>query len=76
MWRVFSFDLHLERSLIDSVADQRELGGSRELSLGDAMQLHDPLIAAMLGALHRAAGDPADSRLYVDADARKPLPLD
>lgn len=31
------------------------------------MQFHDPLIAAMLGALHRAAGDPADSRLYVDA---------
>lgn len=59
--------LHLERSLIDSVADQMELGGSRELSLGDAMQLHDPLIAAMLGALHRAASDPADSRLYVDA---------
>jgi len=59
--------LHLERSLIDSVADQMELGGSRELSLGDAMQFHDPLVAAMLGALHRAAGDPADSRLYVDA---------
>ncbi|MFL9981721.1 helix-turn-helix domain-containing protein [Paraburkholderia sediminicola] len=59
--------LHLERSLIDSVADQMELGGSRELSLGDAMQFHDPLIAEMLGALHRAAGDPADSRLYVDA---------
>ncbi|MFM0340501.1 helix-turn-helix domain-containing protein [Paraburkholderia fungorum] len=59
--------LHLERSLIDSVADQMELGGSRELSLGNAMRLHDPLIAAMLGALHRAAGDPADSRLYVDA---------
>ncbi|CAE6728012.1 HTH-type transcriptional activator RhaS [Paraburkholderia domus] len=59
--------LHLERSLIDSVADQMELDGSRELSLGDAMQFHDPLIAAMLGSLHRAAGDPADSRLYVDA---------
>ncbi len=59
--------LHLERSLIDSVADQMELGGSRELSLGDAMQLHDPLIATMLGALHRATRDPADSRLYVDA---------
>jgi AraC family transcriptional regulator len=59
--------LHLERSLIDSVADQMELGGSRELSLGDAMQFHDPLIAEMLGALHCAAGDPADSRLYVDA---------
>ncbi|MFL9962959.1 AraC family transcriptional regulator [Paraburkholderia sediminicola] len=59
--------LHLERSLIDSVAAQMELGGTRELSLGDAMQFHDPLIAAMLGALHRAAGDPADSRLYVDA---------
>jgi AraC family transcriptional regulator len=58
--------LHIERSLIDSVADQMELGGSRELSLGDAMQFHDPLIAATLGALHRAAGDPADSRLYVD----------
>ena len=59
--------LHLERSLIDSVADQMELDGSRELSLGDAMQFHDPLIAEMLRALHRAAGDPADSRLYVDA---------
>ncbi|MFM0076024.1 AraC family transcriptional regulator [Paraburkholderia sediminicola] len=59
--------LHLERSLIDSVADQMGLGGSRELSLGDAMQFHDPLIAEILGALHRAAGDPADSRLYVDA---------
>jgi len=59
--------LHLERSLIDSVADQMELGGSRELSLGDSMQFHDPLIAAMLAALHRAARDPADSRLYVDA---------
>jgi len=59
--------LHMERSLIDSVADQMELGGSRELSLGDAMQFHDPLIAAMLAALHRAASDPADSRLYVDA---------
>lgn len=59
--------LHLERSLIDSVADQMELGGSRELTLGDAMQFHDPLIAEMLRALHRAAGDPADSRLYVDA---------
>lgn len=59
--------LHLERSLIDSVADQMELGGSRELTLGDAMQFHDPLVAEMLGALHRAAGDPADSRLYVDA---------
>jgi AraC family transcriptional regulator len=59
--------LHLERSLIDSVADQMELDGSRELSLGDAMQFHDPLIAEMLGALHRAAADPADSRLYVDA---------
>ena len=58
--------LHLERSLIDNVADQMELGGSRELSFGEAMRLHDPLIAAMLGALHRAAGDPADSRLYVD----------
>ena len=59
--------LHLERSLIDSVAEQMELGASRELSLGDAMRFHDPLIAAMLSALHRAAGDPADSRLYVDA---------
>ena len=59
--------LHIERSLIDSVAEQMELGGSRELTLGDAMQFHDPLIAAMLGALHRAADDPADSRLYVDA---------
>ena len=60
--------LHIERSLIDSVADQMELGGScRELSLGDAMRFHDPLVAAMLSALHRAASDPADSRLYVDA---------
>ncbi|WP_208328536.1 AraC family transcriptional regulator [Paraburkholderia sp. BL6665CI2N2] len=59
--------LHLERSLIDSVAEQMELGGSRELSLGDAMQFRDPLIAAMLSALHRAAADPSDSRLYVDA---------
>ncbi len=60
--------LHIERSLIESVADQMELGGARrELSLGDAMQFHDPLVAAMLSALHRAAGDPADSRLYVDA---------
>ncbi|MFM0552084.1 AraC family transcriptional regulator [Paraburkholderia sediminicola] len=59
--------LHIERSLIDSVADQLELGGSRELSLGDAMQFRDPLVAAMLAALHRAAADPADSRLYVDA---------
>nr|WP_193372827.1 AraC family transcriptional regulator [Paraburkholderia phytofirmans] len=59
--------LHLERSLIESVADQMELGGSRELSLGDAMQFRDPLIAAMLAALHRAAADPSDSRLYVDA---------
>ncbi|MFM0200836.1 AraC family transcriptional regulator [Paraburkholderia fungorum] len=59
--------LHLQHSLLDSVADQMELGASRELSLGDAMQFHDPLIAATLGALHRAAGDPADSRLYVDA---------
>jgi AraC family transcriptional regulator len=50
--------LHLERSLIDSVADQMELGGSRELSLGG-----DQWIVK----LHRAAGDPADSRLYVDA---------
>ncbi|WP_181916881.1 helix-turn-helix domain-containing protein [Paraburkholderia sp. BL27I4N3] len=59
--------LHLERSLVDSVAEQMELGGSRELSLGDAMQFRDPLIAAMLSALHRAAADPSDSRLYVDA---------
>jgi AraC family transcriptional regulator len=59
--------LHIERSLIDSVADQMELGGSRELSLGDAMPFRDPLVAAMLAALHRAAADPADSRLYVDA---------
>ncbi|VVD32119.1 DNA-binding domain-containing protein, AraC-type [Paraburkholderia dioscoreae] len=59
--------LHIERSLIDSVADQMELGGSRELSLGDAMQFRDPVVAAMLAALHRAAADPADSRLYVDA---------
>ncbi|MFM0238883.1 AraC family transcriptional regulator [Paraburkholderia phytofirmans] len=59
--------LHLERSLIESVADQMEPGGSRELSLGDAMQFRDPLIAAMLAALHRAAADPSDSRLYVDA---------
>ena len=59
--------LHIERTLIDSVAEQMELGGSRELSLGDAMQFRDPLIAAMLAALHRAAADPADSRLYVDA---------
>ncbi len=59
--------LHIERSLIDSVADQMELGGARrELSLGDAMRFHDPLVAAMLGALHRAASDPVDSRLYVD----------
>ncbi|MGF6771637.1 AraC family transcriptional regulator [Paraburkholderia sp. GAS199] len=59
--------LHIERSLIDRVAAQMALDGSCELSLGDAMQFHDPLIAATLGALHRAAGDPADSRLYVDA---------
>ncbi|RKR37992.1 AraC family transcriptional regulator [Paraburkholderia sp. BL17N1] len=59
--------LHLERSLVDSVAEQMELGGSRELSLGDAMQFRDPLIAAMLSALHRAAADASDSRLYVDA---------
>lgn len=59
--------LHIERSLIDSVAAQMELNGSRELSLGDAMQFRDPLVAAMLAALHRAAADPADSRLYVDA---------
>jgi AraC family transcriptional regulator len=58
--------LHVECSLIDSVADQMELGGSRELALSDAMQFRDPLVAAMLGALHRAAGDPADSRLYAD----------
>jgi AraC family transcriptional regulator len=58
--------LHIERSLIDSVAEQMELGGSRELALSDAMQFHDPLVAAMLAALHRAAGDPADSRLYAD----------
>ncbi|HEY4298883.1 MAG TPA: AraC family transcriptional regulator, partial [Paraburkholderia sp.] len=83
-WRWRSIDeaplstvhLHIERSLIERVADQMELGGSRELSprrtsfgtsLGDTMQFHDPLVAAMLGALHRAAGDPCDSRLYVDA---------
>ena len=59
--------LHIERSLIDSVAEQMELGGSRELALSDAMQFHDPLVAAMLGALHRAAGDPSVARLYVDA---------
>jgi AraC family transcriptional regulator len=59
--------LHIERALIDSVAEQMELGGSRELSLGDAMRFDDPLIATMLGALHRAAADPSDSRLYVDA---------
>lgn len=59
--------LHIERALIDSVAQQMELDGSRELSLGDAMQFHDPFVAATLGALHRAAADPADSRLYVDA---------
>ena len=59
--------LHIERGLIDSVADQMELDGSRELSLGDAMQFKDPLVAAMIDALHRAAADPADSRLYVDA---------
>ncbi|ASL46045.1 Transposon Tn10 TetD protein [Burkholderia sp. AD24] len=59
--------LHIERSLVDSVAEQMELNGSHELSLGDAMRFQDPLVAAMLGALHRAAADPADSRLYVDA---------
>jgi AraC family transcriptional regulator len=60
--------LHIERSLIDRIADQMELGGSsRELALGDAMQFHDPLVATMLGALHRAASDPADARLYADA---------
>ncbi|MFM0525362.1 hypothetical protein PQR11_10280 [Paraburkholderia strydomiana] len=48
--------LHIERSLIDSVADQMELAGSRrELSLSDAMRFRDPLVAAMLNALHRAA---------------------
>ncbi len=56
--------LHIERSLIDSVADQMELDGSRrELSLSDAMRFHDPLVAAMLNALHRAASDPADSAI-------------
>ena len=59
--------LHIERGLIDSVADQMELDGSRELSLGDAMHFKDPLVAAMIDALHRAAADPADARLYVDA---------
>jgi hypothetical protein len=58
--------LHIERSFVDSVADQMELNGSRELSLGDAMHFQDPLVCAMLGALHRAAADPADSRPYVD----------
>jgi AraC family transcriptional regulator len=56
--------LHIERSLIDSVAGQMELGGSRELPLRDATQFHDPLVAARLGASHRAAADRADSRLY------------
>lgn len=57
--------VHIERSLIDSMADQMELDGPRrELSLGDAMQFHDPRVAAMLAALHRAATDPADSRLF------------
>ena len=59
--------LHIERGLIDRVADQMELDGFRELSLSNAMRFHDPFVAATLGALHRAAGDPADSRLYVDA---------
>lgn len=58
--------LHIERSVIDSVAEQLELDGSRELTLGDAMRFRDPLVAAMLAALHRAAADPGDSRLYVD----------
>ncbi|MBC8732702.1 helix-turn-helix domain-containing protein [Paraburkholderia sp. UCT2] len=58
--------VHIERDLIDSVAQQMGLDASRELSLGDAMRFNDPLIAAMLAALHRAARDPADSRLYVD----------
>jgi AraC family transcriptional regulator len=31
------------------------------------MRFRDPLVAAVLGALHHAAGDPADSRLSVDA---------
>ncbi|NML30290.1 helix-turn-helix domain-containing protein [Paraburkholderia antibiotica] len=58
--------VHIERGLIDNVAQQMGLDASPELSLGDAMRFHDPLIAAMLAALHRAARDPADSRLYVD----------
>jgi len=58
--------LHIKRGLLDSVAQQMGLDASRELSLGDAMHFHDPLIAAMLAALHHAARDPADSRLYVD----------
>ncbi|SMG61367.1 AraC family transcriptional regulator [Paraburkholderia susongensis] len=58
--------LHIERGLVDSVAQQMGLDGSRELRFGDAMRFHDPLIAAMLAALHRAARDPGDSRLYVD----------
>ncbi|MGF6605582.1 AraC family transcriptional regulator [Paraburkholderia sp. WSM4175] len=58
--------VHIEPELIDSVAQQMGLDASRELSLGDAMRFNDPLIAAMLAALHRAARDPADSRLYVD----------
>ncbi|MFT4070248.1 helix-turn-helix domain-containing protein [Paraburkholderia sp.] len=58
--------VHIERALIDSVAQQMGLDASRGLSPGDAMRFHDPLVAAMLAALHRAARDPADSRLYVD----------
>ncbi|MGF6837369.1 AraC family transcriptional regulator [Paraburkholderia youngii] len=58
--------VHIERDLLDRVAQQMGLDASRELSLGDAMRFNDPLIAAMLAALHRAARDPADSRLYVD----------
>jgi AraC family transcriptional regulator len=58
--------VHIERGLIDSIAQQMGLDASHELSLGDAMRFNDPLIAAMLAALHHAARDPADSRLYVD----------
>ncbi len=42
--------VHIERALLDSVAQQMGLDASRELSLGDAMHFRDP----------------ADSRLYVD----------
>lgn|GEM_PF-6220903 len=50
--------VHIERALLDSVAQRMGLDASRELSLGDAMHFHDPLIAAM-----RAAPDSPGDRL-------------